>query len=393
MSFPNYRYDLYRNGVKQAELTEVKALRYGYARNRFFMGSFTHNMNNIDSTVRDNLVTGSQVYIYRKGFFDNNLKLVYIGEIQRVTRSITSDNAKQSSVGLRPIPLALLSKRYITKTYTTEQEENIAWDLINEANTDTYFGAFTTAQVATGITQGTLNATSNQRSLIYTHDNILESLQELVELADVSPNPQRVRGFRIAPDLITPTPLLFSYEANYGEDRSNSVIYTNETIDTITATDDISRYGNRVYVLGQGSTNEVVNSTNATQLNELKMREKVVSLNNTSDSTRLIDFGTNILNIQENQNTIYEINTVANDPFIGTYREGDRIRIKFIDDYISLDDVFRVESIQVSLSQDNKENAQIKISKEKPLVENITVAGKIAEFLENTDRRLFNLEN
>lgn len=390
-----YRFDLLRNNEKKAQLVEVRNITYGYKRNAFVVANFTHNANNLEPTVKANLIKGSELQIFRKGEFDTELRLIFAGEISSVKKTINAENVKTLNIGVVPWGAVFLNKRIVSKTFVSIEESTIAGDLITETNTDTFSGTYTASQVDTGITIGTLETTGNSRSRTYTDEVILKNLQQLAELEDLSPNPQKIRGFRLSPDLITSTSRVFSYLKDYGIERD--VTYLNNTIDSITEDSEIISLLNRVTANGKtGTTPQSATTTDQAHLDFFKLRHGFISKTNVETDSTLLEEAELEVDTRITSTSVFSIMLVKNDPFTGQYREGDIINIKFVDDesFIVLDGQFRVHEITITLNENNEEQTSIKIVAEndKAVSLDVEIASRLGDNIRNSNERLTNLE-
>lgn len=389
-----YRFDLYRGGVKKAELTEVENIAFGYKRNAFTKAVFSHNGNNLESLLYTNLAKGSELRVYRQGEMDSSLRLIWAGELQKITKSVDNQDVKTYDIEVEPWGNVFFKNRFVTTTFTTTEESVIASGIVNYIQTETFSGAFTASQVDWGITIGTLETTGNVRTRVYVDDEALKMLQQLADAADIGGNPQRVRAFRLSPTLTRSDLSVFSYEAEYGQVRN--VTLTNPVIDSIKEISDLGDYANRVIATGEG-TNATANSINTTDLDFYKMRQKFESANNTSDATTLQEIADGALDTSEAAlgDKVYQVELVENNIFTGMFECGDTIGIQYLDPedgFINIDATFQVYEININFDKEGREKTSIKVSQTKPQSLQLDNVDKFITRVNDNNERLTVLE-
>jgi hypothetical protein len=386
---------LYSNGVRVAALPNVVTFEYEYIRNRFMPGDLTYNANKLPSTLKDNIILGNEIRVFRKGANDLVRKLVYAGEIVNIAKVIENKDQKSYRIKIDPNGNKL-GKRTVTKTISVAKEEStIAWDdIVNETQLDTVGGAFTAAQVTFGITQGTLETTGNNRTREFDQDNPLKVLAQLADAPDIGGNPQRLRGFRITPDLVTDTYNVFSWEATYGTDRSGDIIYTRFNITRIVTEQNIEQYANRVITLGAGGLQDAQNSTNTTDLDKFKMRQLLINKTNIKNSDDLEEASVEELATRELRPTTLQIEIIPNDTLIGQFTTGDIIRIKYedVENFINIDANYIVFGIRIRIESNGIEQATLDLAAEKPVSVKEEPASQITSFITKANQRFIELE-
>ena len=383
----DFRFDLYREGELKAELIELATISFGYRRNEFVDATFTHNANDITDEIRENLIEGSELRVFFKGENEDDLKLIWAGEIQRINRTIGENDVKLFTVAVKHWGNVFLKNRFITKTFTSEEEEDIAWGLIDETQTDTFSGTYTADQVDWGIQQGVLEATSNTRTKTYAEDEILKSLRQLANLEDVTPNPQRLRGFRLTPDLTDERYHYLEYEAEYGEVKN--ITYTDPSISNISEVTDATKIANRIVANGASGLQETAASTDQDHLDFWKLRQAFISRTNVTTSSELQDEADAELEVRLNPDILYNFKLVDNDQFVGEYRVGDTIGIIFEDDegFISLDTTMQVYEIKMKIDEKNVLKTDLVISINRPnSIETKDFNKLLIEIIQNSDR-------
>lgn len=386
----DHRFDLYDSGIKVAEIQGIKNINWGYKRNEFVSCSFELNANKIDSTLLEYLKEGSEIRIYRKKYYGDSLELIYAGEIQvpektedeKLNRTIKCEVTANGEV--------YLTNRFITKQYTQIEENEIAWDVINEIQTDVKEGAFTLAQVNWGITRGSEEATENIRDREYEDMEVLNALQNLANVLDTDGNPQRLRGFKLSPDITTHTYNVWQWCANLG--TSKNITYTNSSIKKVKSVKSIKALKNRITALGKDDLRQSANSASTPELDRLKMREGFISKTDVTTLGEITDIALDELSVRKNPPTIYSIELIENDYFIGEYGIGDYINIEYSSDFLPISGTFQVFEINISLDENGIEKASIVIAQAKPLSTETESSDKLASFIKRSNKRLLDLE-
>jgi hypothetical protein len=392
-----HKFYLYRNGVELAELTNISDIEWGYARNDFLPCTFTYIAKDLATPVKGNLVGGSWIHVYRKN--TNSLytanrqsKLVYKGEIQQIKKTVDQDGRKKYEVMCKGHGDVYFSNRYITKTYTGIEEENIAWDIINTIQTDTYTGAYTLSQVNWGVTQGVLEATNNTRDRQFMDDEVLKILQQLADVLDTTGNQQMIRGFRLTPDLIESSEDVFSYHRQYGNDRSDKIRVTSPIISNMAEINNIENLGNRITSLGASNIQQTATTTDANHLNFWKLRHKLVSKTNVVTNTELLEQSEEYLSTSLVPTTIYDFSLVNNSSIIGDFRCGDVIALEYDDGFIAVNTTVRVYEIRIKVDGEGRETTTLKVAEEKPLGLVTDPIDKLVTTIKNLQERLTNTE-
>ena len=382
-------YKLYKQGQEILDLTEIKSINFGYGWNQFKMCNFEYNANNLDPDVRDNLVFGSELRIFRRGFSETSRKLIYAGEIQEPTRKIDKDNNKTYSVQVIPWGNIFYGKRRITKTFTAQDESDIVKGIIDDIQTNTFSGTYLSIQIDWGITQGSYPSSGNTRTIDYVDTVALQAMQEIPNLDD-SVFPSRVRGFRLTPDIKIPDYHVASYEPDMGEDTL--VTYTNEQIESIIESSPTIKYANRIDANGANNLQRTAFRTAGIEV--FKLRHDQVSRTNIKDSQALFDAATDEVDIVFNPQLLYSIDLLENDPFVGEYRVGDTIKIVYTDseDFIDLNATFRVFGIDISYDQAGVEKVKLTIALDRPITLNTDPVDRLVDRFTKNESRLNNLE-
>lgn len=385
-----YRFDLYYSGSKVAELTDIDNISFGYKRNDFVPCSFTYNAKDIDQELLANLVIGAELRIFRKKHYGNDLKLIYAGEIQTVDKSVDQEDNKLITCEVIPWGSIFFTTRFITKTYLNQAEEDIAWDIIDTIQTDTLGGALDINQVNWGIIRDTEESSGNVRERNYEDGEPLTLFQQLADVNDIEPNPQRIRGFRLSPDLTDNRFNYWQWQANYGTSRN--VTYISESIESIHEISSIKNLANKIVANGKDALQEDAITEDQSNLSFYRLRQAYISKTNISTSDELEESAVNELAVRQSPPAIYSIELSKNDYLTGEYRVGDYIQIKYDDGFISVDDTFQVYSINISYDGNGIETTKLVISQAKPVSTATSIGEKLVENISATNSRLTNLE-
>jgi hypothetical protein len=352
-----------------------------------------YNANKLPSSLLDNIAQGSEIRLFRKGENETEEKLVWAGEIDIIDKEVDARGQKSYVLTIKHWGEVFFKNRYVTNTVGVATDEStIAWDDVVDHIQTTVPSGFTAAQVDWGITQGTLETTGNNRTRTYVQDEALKILQQLADVPDIGGNPQRLRGFRLLPDLLEDDYNTFTYEAEYGITRN--VTYISSTIKNIKTITKLSQYANLVTALGAAGIQQQATSTDTSAKDFYKLREKLISRTNIPDTATLLENAEDELATREQIPVTYKIALVENDPNVGKYRTGDLISIKYVDEdgFMNIDQTFRVYKIDINIDDKGIEQATIDIADNKPVNLQTDTADALAGFIDNADIRFINLE-
>lgn len=266
------------------------------------------------------------------------------------------------------------------------------------AKVDNFYieGVYTPYQVDWGITEGTIDTTSNVRDRTYVDDQALKILQQLANVRDTVGNPQRLRGFRLTPDLIDDSYNEFSYEVNYGTDRTSEIIYTSPLIKTVKEIDSLNDYANRVTANGSPNTApQTAYSTDATELAKYKLRHIYVSKTNVETPDALMEAAEEELQTRLESVTFYQVQMIEDDPYVGLYTTGDILTINYTDEegFIVLENLpMYVFGIDISYNGEGVEVTSLTVAISRPTNMSLGLADKLANSINSTNDRISELE-
>lgn len=241
--------------------------------------------------------------------------------------------------------LEQLNSRYTVneKEYAYQDGSDIAWDLINETQTDGSYGDL-------GIVQGTLEATTF-REKTYTNQNVMEALISLANLEN---------GF----DFEINNSKVFNIFNHIGVDRSDTIFLEyGINVASMRITEDFSQPATRAIILGQ--TEEVgdavrVEVNDAAQQAIYKLRESVMSQMEVSELATLEDTGDTLLRKYGEPLLKVSMDIVrSTTPTIADFALGDIIRVIVKTGIYNLDEAFRVFEWTVTYNTDNTETLSL----------------------------------
>lgn len=381
-----YRFDLYRFNKKISELIDVDSINYSYGLRNSNPGRMTINANGLSTFDFHALQFGSQIRVFRKGFSDTAFRLVYEGEIRNVSKVNDSVKKKEIKFDLYPAR-EILKQRFITKTFTSEEEADIIWGIINETQTNTLSGNFTASQASLDIKKGAFDTSNNIRTRTYDNDNVRDALENIVKVKDTSGNPQRLRNYRISPDFIENSYRVASYEADFGITRK--VTYLSPSIRNFSLTENFE-YANHVIAVGKNGLVQQAFSVNEGQKNNYRLKTKVVTDNSLTTAPEVLELAEETLALSERFPVFFEFQIPDSDELTGLYRVGDSVRVKYKDEFFDVDASLKVLNIDVGYREDN-ESVKLKVAEQEPATLNTTKVEKLSEYISNGRKEIYNL--
>ena len=385
-----YRVVIANNGVPIATLLNADNLSFNYEKKTFGTCTFNHtlidNAGNPDPKLALVIPLKTEILIYRT-FLDGE-RLIWGGYVSKIDKE-SSDSKKEAKIEAREF-IWILKKRFAGITtdriYTNIEEAQIAWDLINQTQTDTTFegtvpfGVYSSSDIDLGFTQGTLEVIK-QRDRTYKKDEIFKLLTQLSEVLDSG-------EFEVTPTLTKPSYKKFSWLARRGY-VNNLIQFSsgNSRIATVTQTIDGTDTAN--FIISNGEGNQRINYN--IDLKGLPVLQVIDPKKDVSTNETLDDYALELLNDGSVANEDYKFALVIrNDTTkqiedLGKFDIGDSIRIIYDKDGIVIDDYFRVQSIKISVL-DLQETVEVELSNTKK----IKLDG--FDILANDRQRLANLE-
>lgn len=283
--------------------------------------------------------------IYRGEVTGSNL--VWSGEI--VTWEGMIDGKSEDVTIVAKEWLEMLSQRLTgaSREFSTPTDAGqIAWTLINESQSKTD-GDF-------GITEGTIQPSVN-RVRLYEYKNIKEAIEELSR--DILDN-----GFDFE---ITPLKVFNVYYLLKCTDRTDTCVFElGSNINQVRAINDFGQITNQVIALGKGQGPAMITSTqtDATLRGVYKLRQRLESFKDEEDQDNLDDRAAEVLDTFKSPFMKLElVQQPETIPILTDYVLGDLVRARIKYGNLNIDNVFRVKSFDVQISDGGAETVRIGI--------------------------------
>lgn len=348
-----YSIEIYTSlGTLIADLSGIASMRQlNLSRNTAGSSSFKIDIHTLQDLAKklnlspyDLLAVNRNEIRIRKG-----TRYLFGGQISYIEAHLESNEVQVQSIGF----FDLLADRFTADlvSFSNIDAGQIAWDLINTTQSQLY-GSF-------GITEGTIQ-TSTNRTLDYQYKKVKDAIVQLSEMNN---------GFDFE---VTEDKVFNVYYPQQGIDQTSTVHFSYPgNIKKFSLSRDGSKMFNRAIVRGSGYGGVQLIQTveNSTYQNAYAVRENILDNPDIFDNDSLISLGQEQLNIFEDNFEIPEIVIDGNQqPFLGTYWIGDRIKIEVnsklypMFSYIN-NLVFKVDSIGVSIDDNDMEEITLTLSK------------------------------
>jgi hypothetical protein len=210
----------------------------------------------------------------------------------------------------------LLKSRYTgnagTWAYLDDDSADIAWDLINQTNTDAG------GHGATGITRG-LHPSTVHRDKTCRYDNIYEAIVSMSAAKKYNGYDWTVSPLKVF-DIFYPK----------GQTRANMVLDDFNILSWTSDRDISTNLANRVIVVGAGFDDAIIAETvnDATSQDVWGLQETVLSEKNTTVSANLIDKGNLTLNDKSSPKDLITLKVRDTAPDVSSYDIGDTLPVK-----------------------------------------------------------------
>lgn len=245
--------------------------------------------------------------------------------------------------------LKLLAKRFtsIEQNYSGVDAGAIAWDLINQSqllpNGDL------------GFTQGTIQV-SKTRDRSYSDKNILDAILQLSEVID---------GFDFE---VTWDKKFNVYYPKIGTKRTDIQFTYPGNISDLSVVSDGTIVANHITARGSGTGTGALRAVaeDITSEQSYYRLEDIEDYNDVSEIDTLQEHADEDLRQSLSFNLMPDITLVGNiTPEYGTYNLGDEILITSNDTVVfgTLNDYFRIDSMELNIDENNKETVRIKLMK------------------------------
>jgi hypothetical protein len=380
------KFELYSNGVKTTELP-IDKITYGQKYLDYFVGNASITGNNLDLETFNSIRFGAELRVLRKGIGDSDYKYVYQGEIRQVNKSNDPVSSKNISFKLFPV-LQVLEDREFTKTYTSEEEEDIVADIVSTVQADTESGNFTAAQSDLDITIGLLQASGNTRSRTYEKDTALKAMQQICKVNDIGGG-NTIRGFKVSPTFLDNRDKYLTYNYPLGVNKPN-IVFQNDSIMNFTVAENFE-YANHIIAYGQGGLRAESYSTNENAKSAYRKRTLIVNASNITTLGALQDYADEQLRIHEQMQTIFSFDIPANNVFTGLYDVGDIINVRYQDDYYDIDTSLTVFEIAVTFDSIGKETVNLKVADNRPVNLDLRIGEKLNTILKDNNQQIKDL--
>ena len=140
-------------------------------------------------------------------------------------------------------------------------------------------------------------------------------------------NTDRVRGFRISPNLKDPNKFVFDYFSQIGED--NNIVFNRDDISNAKILFSQKNKTTSVIVNGKNTSSVMVSTQDLEILNKFGYRQRAVNLTNEPDTNILSQFGQRQLDEGLKSQSEVAISLSENNPNIGLFTVGDIASIKY----------------------------------------------------------------
>lgn len=327
------------NGNNLGEFEKYRNLKFSKRLNDYGECSFEVPATDtkLDSLIALRLYT---VYIYRDGV------LFWAGE--QANRQGSLDDKGDNWCTIQCYDwLEQLNSRFTVneKIYAYQNGSDIAWDLIDQTQSDT--------DGELGITEGTLEATT-WREKTYTNQNVMEAIISLANLTN---------GF----DFEINNSKVFNISSFIGIDRSDEIVIEyGINLRSVRITEDFSKPATRAIILGTTGTvgDQVrVEREDAGQMAAYGLREAVQSQLEQSETTTLEDTGDALLRKYGQPLLKVSINIVRGvTPTIADFSLGDIIRVIIKSGIYNIDESFRIFEWEVEYDTENTETLNLTLS-------------------------------
>lgn len=263
----------------------------------------------------------------------------HVGQIE-VTMGETTSTIEIRAFGY----LNLLNDRYVTKNYFGVDAVDIAWDLINETQTQT--------NGSMGMTQGASQTTTVERDRTYVRQNVKEAIVNLTSLIDGN------FDFEFTVDRE------FNTYSMIGSDRSEDLqfIYPGNIKEVSVPREGLALF-NKIYGLGAGFGEEGIASTQGDSDSQLNygVHERIASFNSVIEQETLDQ---NTAAELEARKALLEIPkmTVSGENFnLNEISIGDRVTVRIEDNLFlaTVNGIYRIEKIEVAVDENEAEDIKL----------------------------------
>ena len=240
--------------------------------------------------------------------------------------------------------LNLLIDRYVTKSYLETDAVDIAWDLINETQSQT--------NGSLGITQGAQQTLTVDRDRTYERQNVKEAIVNLTKLVNGN------FDFEFTWDR------QFNTYDMIGSDRSSDLefVYPGNIKEVTVPRNGLALF-NKIYGIGSGFGEEALVSTqgdNDSQLN-YGVHERIALFNSVVLQDTLDENTAAELDLRKGLLEIPQMTVNGEDFDLNGYGIGDRVTVRIEDNpfLATVTGIYRIERIEVSVDENEAEEIKL----------------------------------
>lgn len=328
-----------KNGNALASLDTAQNRRFNWYLNKSGDASFDISIDDPKLNGDMLLLGDKELYIYR-----NNQK-IWGGELTLETDAI--DDTQAIATFTAKGFFDLLSKKIVGSAATPRSfSATDAGSIISTLLTEVQTGTNASFNITTGVIETSVN-----RTVSYSYQTLQQIIQQLS-------SDQIDNGF----DFDVDQDKKLNIWAQRGRTRNDIILEYGKNFTSFRRTLDASGMANEIIVLGNGSGGSmaVVTVDNTTQQPVYKIRQATISKKDYTNTGVLTDFGQQTLDLKSTpQQSLVITYQGDSEPFLGTYNCGDYIRVRMQRGFITIDDLYRVHQISVTLNNDGLETIQV----------------------------------
>lgn len=274
-----------------------------------------------------------------------NGQYVVGGQVVKITPTI---NENGSSIAVQADGyLNYFLQRFIKKTWTNTDRSQIAWNAISTTQGQAN-GSF-------GITQGVLATTMNS-DRIADYDEIKDIITDFTWHAGASPTANY--DFEFTPEKV------FNTYNRKGSDKPEIMLVYPQNIKSLSDVIDGSTVANKIIGIGSGMGDERIETikTDVPSQIDYRVREKKQVFNSASVMATLENNTKGVLDLYRQTLEIPEVQLEPGAIDLNTVQTGDSVyvRVEGIDYLNNIDGMFRINSIDVKIDENDSEDVAIK---------------------------------
>jgi hypothetical protein len=346
-----YTFYIANNGEVQAEITKRLKPSFGWKYNDLGSLSFVIPISiSGENEALQYLSESSEIWIKENGI------LCWAGVVTNIQDDI-DESIKQVKIDAKECGV-LLKDRFVSATFGSIQEAQIAFGLINQTQIDT-LGIFTPDQVNLGFTAGTLE-NNITRDRTFANDEILKSLIAMTEVINGG-------DFEITPTLTKSSYKVFSWYKSRGSDNNVKFDTEDGSIIKVSRKQDMTQIANYILGSGTGITSIASDLTSASnyKVRQFPYDNKDVVLQPTLDS-----YTQGLVEKKANPINEYEFTILDKNNLIGQFDIGDYVTFKVDSSFTggrwSLNQKLRVWEIQINIDDNDVVTTKLTVGEYSP---------------------------